>query len=158
MKYLLGFVLIIACTSPELQKMEKEKMTRTQNIETVKKFLRLLEQEKIEEFSELYAENGKQINPYHSGLFPPEIDGKKNIYDFWINVPGNFDGMQPKAVRAFAETALKGKIKLKNNAGMYENDYLCLFYFNDQGKILEYHEYFNPLTAAKGFGLLEQIK
>ena len=53
---------------------------------------------------------------------------------------------------------LTGKIQLKGEAGAYENNYLCIFHFNSEGKILEYQEYFNPLTAAKGFGLLDQIK
>ena len=53
--------------------------------------------------------------------------------------------------------AHKGKIKLKNGAGYYENDYYSTFKFDDEGKILEYVEIFNPIVAVRGFGLLEKI-
>lgn len=141
------------------------KMTRDQNIQTVQTFFRLLEEEKIREFSNLFAENGKHINPYHSGLFPPEISGRENIYAFWKPVHGNFDGMafpiediMPFKDPHMIAVKLKGKLKLKGDAGLYQNDYLCLFYFDKQGKIQEYHEYFNPVTAAKGFGLFDKLK
>jgi ketosteroid isomerase-like protein len=144
---------------------KKAASVRDKNIQRVKTFLRLLEQEKIEDFSQLFAKNGKHINPFHSGLFPSEIAGRKHIYDFWKHVPGNFDGMAfpideiiPFADPNKVAVKFTGKIKLKNNAGIYKNDYLCIFHFNDQGKILEYYEYFNPITAAKGFGLLDKIK
>ncbi len=156
--------IVISCTAMNAGEGEKA-MTRQKNTETVRLFFSLLEQEKIREFSELFAEKGKHINPYHSGLFPPEIAGKKNIYAFWEKVPGNFDGMSfpIEAVMPFEKpnqvaVKLKGKIKLKGKAGLYENDYLCLFYFDNRGKILEYHEYFNPLVAARGFGMPDKIK
>ncbi len=165
--YLASALVLIAfaCASPELKEMEEKTMTRNNNIATVKQFFKLLEEENIKAFAELYAEDGKQINPYHSDLFPAEIAGKANLYEFWKNVPGNFDGMQfpideimPFEDPSRVAVKLTGKIKLKDNAGTYENDYLCIFHFDDAGKILEYHEYFNPLTAARGFGLLDKIK
>ena len=52
----------------------------------------------------------------------------------------------------------KGKIKLKNGAGVYENDYYSTFKFNSSGLIIEYVEIFNPIVAARGFGLIDQIK
>ena len=156
--------MLVSCTSMSANKGDRS-MTRQKNTETVRLFFSLLEQEKIREFSNLFAESGKHINPYHSNLFPPEIAGRKNIYAFWEKVPGNFDGMSfpidevmPFENPNQVAVKLQGKIKLKGNAGVYENDYLCLFYFDDQGKILEYHEYFNPLVAAKGFGMLDKIK
>jgi len=160
-----SILLLSACVSPEVEKQEKEQITREKNIDTVRKFFRLLEEEKINEFAELYAENGKQVNPYHSGLFPAEIVSKEKLYEFWKDVPGNFDGMRfpIEEMLPFNDpnkiaVRVTGKITLQNNAGLYENDYLCIFHFDEQGKILEYHEYFNPLTAAKGFGLLDKIK
>ena len=140
-------------------------MTHERNIKTIYSLLRFLEQRKIKEYSELFAENGKHVNPYHSGLFPAEISGQKDIYKFIKNTSENFSEIRfpikeimtfedPKklAVRFF------GKLKLKNGSGFYENDYLGIFYFDDQGKILEFHEYFNPITAAKAFGLMNKLK
>ena len=51
-----------------------------------------------------------------------------------------------------------GNIQLKNGAGVYSNQYYSTFKFNDEGKIEEYVEIFNPIVAARGFGLLDKIK
>ncbi|MGH1362271.1 MAG: nuclear transport factor 2 family protein [Calditrichia bacterium] len=161
---LVCLILWTACTSPDLKKLEEDQISRDANIETVSKFFKLLEEEKIRDFIDLFAENGKQVNPYHSGLFPAEIVSRDSLYAFWKNVPDNFDGMQfpIEEILPFQDpdkiaAKLTGKIKLKGNAAIYENEYLCIFYFDSDGKIMEYYEYFNPLTAARGFGLLDQI-
>ena len=51
----------------------------------------------------------------------------------------------------------KGHVRLKDGAGLYANDYYAIFKFNDKSEIVEYVEIFNPIVAAKGFGLLDQI-
>ena len=55
-------------------------MTREKNIQKALNMLKLLEQKKLKELSELFSENGKWIHPYHSGIFPPETTGPKEIY------------------------------------------------------------------------------
>jgi len=50
-----------------------------------------------------------------------------------------------------------GKLKFKDNPGRYEYDYLLIFYFDYGDKILEFYEYYNPITAAKAFGLKDKI-
>jgi hypothetical protein len=39
--------------------------------------------------------------------------------------------------------------------GRYDNTYVCLFTFNDAGKIKDYYEYFNPITTGVTFGLID---
>lgn len=135
------------------------------NKTTVRKFFQLLEEENIADFLNLFAENGKQINPYASGLFPEKAEGKAALRDYWTPVPANFDGMQFPIEELYAMenpnmvfVKYKEKIKLKNNAGFYENDYYSTFKFYEEGRITEYVEIFNPIVAARGFGLLDKIK
>ena len=66
-------------------------MTRERNIETARNAFKFLEQRKFKEFSELFAENGKWILPYHSGLFSAEIVGQKEIYNSIEIAAANFD-------------------------------------------------------------------
>jgi len=80
-------------------------------------------------------------------------------------VPGNFDGMDfsIEEIYAMEEPKIvfvkyKGRIKLKNDAGYYENDYYSTFKFNESGLITEYVEIFNPIVAARAFGLIDKIK
>ena len=135
------------------------------NKETVKTFFSLLEQENIPSFIDLFAENGKQTNPYASGLFPEGAEGKEALTSYWTPVPTLFDGMEFPIEQLLATEDPKvvfvkytGKIKLKNNAGFYENNYYSTFTFDENGKIIEYVEIFNPIAAARGFGLLDQIQ
>lgn len=156
------FVLIlIGCQTKENMTLE----IAHRNKETVKTFFSLLEQENIPAFIDLFAENGKQINPYASGLFPEGAEGKEALANYWTPVPELFDGMEFPVEQILATENPKivfvkytGKIKLKDNAGFYENNYYSTFTFDEEGKITEYIEIFNPIVAARGFGLLNQIK
>jgi ketosteroid isomerase-like protein len=137
----------------------------TRNKETVKKFFSLLEQENIPAFVDLFAANGKQTNPYASGLFPDGAEGKEALTNYWSPVPDLFDGMKFPIEQLFATenpnivfVKYTGRIQLKNDSGVYENNYYSTFTFNEEGQILEYVEIFNPIVAARGFGLLDQIK
>jgi ketosteroid isomerase-like protein len=116
------------------------------------------------ELSELFIENGKAVLPYHSGLFPSEIVGKKNIYEGWNDLAKNFDEIKfpitdimPFEDPNKVAVKLFGKLKFKNKSGYYENNYLFLFYFDENGKIIELHEYFNPLVSAKAFDLMDKL-
>ena len=139
--------------------------TGQRNKETVRRFFQLLEKEDIKSFIDLFAENGRQINPYASGLFPEGAQGREALTNYWSPVPSNFDGMQfpIEEIYAMEDPSIvfvkyTGKIKLKNDAGWYENNYYSTFKFDEHGKIMEYVEIFNPIVAARGFGMLDQIK
>ena len=105
------------------------------------------------------------IHPYHSGLFPAETIGQKEIYKGIQIAATNFneihfpiDEILPFEDPKKVAVKLKGKLLLKNGAGTYENDYLAIFSFDEQGKIAEWIEYYNPNTAAKAFGLMGKLK
>ncbi len=156
---------IVALISLNLNAQTMKNEVATRNKETVKQFFQLLEKEDITSFIDLFAENGKQVNPYASGLFPEGANGKDELTAYWSPVPGNFDGMAFPIYELHAMedptivfVRYTGKIKLKNDLGYYENNYYSIFRFNDDGKITEYVEIFNPIVAARGFGMLDQIK
>ena len=140
-------------------------MTKERNIEADRNMFRFLEQRRFKEFSELFAEDGKWIHPYHSGLFPAKTVDQKEISNAIQNAAANFkeihfpiDEILPFEDPDKVAVKLKGKLYLKSGSGTYENDYLAIFLFDEQGKILEWIEYYNPITAAKAFGLMNKIK
>ncbi|MBC6400356.1 MAG: nuclear transport factor 2 family protein [Ekhidna sp.] len=135
------------------------------NKTSVKSFFQALENEDADEVVNLFAENAIHINPYHSGIFPEGANGKEAIKNYWEPVFPNFDGMTFPVDEIYAMedpsivyVKYTGNIKLKNNAGVYSNNYYSTFKFDEEGKITEYVEIFNPITAARGFGLLDKIK
>ena len=95
---------------------------------------------------------------------PAEVVGRKEIEKFLkksainsdeIHLP--IDEVLPFEDPNKIAVKLTGKINLKNGS-TYENDYLCIFSFDELGKIVEWIEYFNPITAAKAFGLMNKLK
>ncbi|NHJ31796.1 MAG: hypothetical protein FK732_02930 [Asgard group archaeon] len=139
-------------------------MSREKNIDTVHNFFNLFNQMKFLEVSELFKTDGVTILPYHSELFPYKTTGKKNIADSWIGIAKNFievkfliEEIMPFEDSNKIAVILSGKMKFKNKEGYYENDYIFLFYFDENGKIKELIEYFNPLISAKAFGLMDKI-
>lgn len=135
------------------------------NKASVKAFFKALENENATEVANLFAENAIHSNPYHSDIFPKGAKGKDAIENYWKPVFPNFDGMTFPIDEIYAMedpnivfVKYTGNIKLKNNAAIYSNNYYSTFKFNSEGKITEYVEIFNPITAARGFGLLNKIK
>lgn len=135
------------------------------NKATVRQFFELLESEQIPELVDLFAETGVQVNPYTGGVFPEGASGKEALLAYWAPVPDNFDGMRFPISELLATedpsigfVRYRGELRLKNDAGIYENNYYSTFRFTPDGKIAEYVEIFDPVVAAKGFGLLDQLK
>lgn len=168
----LTLILIVSCNTnekAELLKIQDELKMKTEtgerNKESAKAFFKALEEENVDKVVNLFAEDAKHVNPYSSGLFPQGAEGKEEIRNYWAPVFPNFDGLEFNIDEIYAMEDPKivfvkyqGKIKLKNNAGFYENDYYSTFKYNSVGKIIEYVEIFNPIVAARGFGLLDKIK
>ncbi|WP_170328490.1 nuclear transport factor 2 family protein [Ruegeria arenilitoris] len=135
----------------------------SRNKDAVRAFFKALEAEEPRTIAALFAEDGVHINPYHSGVFPTGAEGRAGIEAYWTPTFPNFDGMTFAIHELCAMEGdavfvrFSGKIKLKNYAGWYNNDYYSTFKFNAAGEITEYVEIFNPVVAARGFGLMDQL-
>lgn len=175
MLILISMVVLSSCSHTENTSLiekknstlnKKETMNKaTKNKASVKAFFNALSSENIDGVAELFADNAKHINPYHSGLFPTGANGKEEIKQYWQPVFLNFNGMTftIKEIYAMEDPNIvfveyTGNIQLKNNAGVYSNHYYSTFKFNNHGEIIEYVEIFNPIVAARGFGLIDKIK
>ena len=164
-KYQSGNATLPQIAISRLTSKEMPLPTGEQNKNTVRQFFEALENENVDSLVNLFAKEGKHVNPYHSGLFPTGANGKEEIRAYWTPVFPNFDGMEFPIEEIYAMenpnmvyVKFKGIIKLKNEAGYYKNDYYSTFKFNKNGEIIEYVEIFNPIIAAKGFGLIDKIK
>ena len=170
---LIFFLCVLSCGSKESTPAPQTNQNQndmtidiaTKNKTSVRAFFKALEDENVEALVALFSEDAVHINPYHSGVFPEGAQGKEAIRAYWTPVFSNFDGMRfpIKALYAMEDPNIvfveyDGNIKLKNDAGVYTNHYYSTFTFNEGGEITEYVEIFNPIVAAKGFGLLDNIK
>jgi ketosteroid isomerase-like protein len=138
------------------KKMERFTLTEN-NRKVVDNFFVALETQKFEMLKDVFAENGKQLNPYSPAGFPKSFDGAEGIYKQYSGLTANFGQMKfPRQILAtedpnFFFVKFKGEIEIKAG-GKYENDYLGTFKLED-GKVVEYAEYFNQVVMAKAFGI-----
>lgn len=169
---LLFIVLILIGCNQKDKELLKLKMETTmikdiseKNKRSVLNFLKALGNKNMDKVVNLFAEDGVHINPYSSGLFPEEAKGKDGIRSYWEPVFPNFGKMEFPVDEIYAMedptivfVKFKGKIELLNDAGYYNNDYYATFKFNEEGEITEYVEIFNPILAAREFGMLDKIR
>lgn len=138
------------------KKMQQFKLTEN-NRKVVDNFFLALESQKFEMLKEVFAENGKQLNPYSPDGFPKSFDGAEGIYKQYTGLTVNFGQMKfPRQIFAtedpnFFFVKFRGEIEIKAG-GRYENDYIGSFKL-ENGKVVEYTEYFNQVVMAKAFNI-----
>lgn len=138
------------------KKMERLTIIKN-NRKVVDNFFVALETQKFEMLKEVFAENGKQLNPYSPEGFPKSFEGTEGIYKQYSGLTANFGQMKfPRQIFAtedpnFFFVKFRGEIEIKAG-GKYENDYLGTFKL-ENGKVVEYTEYFNQIVMVKAFGI-----
>lgn len=130
--------------------------------QNARNFLLFLKERRMEDWRDLWADDGVNIYPYHSGLLPERMVGKEAIFDYWKGVPDLFDSMdfpiQDMWVDRDSRTVIvrmDSHNVMLGGQGRYDNTYILVFKFDQQGKIKEYLEYFNPITTGVTYGLIE---
>ena len=138
--------------------------TREKNIAAIKLFISFIEQKNIPAFLDLFADDAVQYNYFQCGMLPPEIRGKEALKEFWTPIPEKFSEMHfpietiyPMLDPKFTAVKYHGNAKLKDSKTNYDNEYFALFFFSEDGKIKEYHEYSNPVITAKSFNMVDKI-
>jgi len=127
------------------------------NKKVVDTFFVALETQQFDLLKEVFATDGKQLNPYAPDGFPKSFDGAEGIFKQYSGLTVSFGQMRfPRTIYAtedpdFFFVQFRGEIEIKAG-GKYENDYLGTFKLKN-GKIIEYTEYFNQLVMAKAFNI-----
>jgi uncharacterized protein len=128
-----------------------------ENRKIVDSFFIALETGQFELLKEIFATDGKQLNPYSPEGFPKSFDGAEGIYKQYSGLTANFGQMKfPRTIYAtedpdFFFVKFRGEIEIKTG-GIYKNDYLGTFKLEKE-KIVEYTEYFNQVVMAKAFNI-----
>lgn len=127
--------------------------------ETIRTFLRLLEEKDIDAWIQLWDEEGEQEYPFGTRMFPPHVAGRDAIYARWKSMPDMFESLSfpLRDVWVDGDTAVArfdGDLVRKDGV-TYRNHYICTFRFGDDGALRHYREYFDPILAGVAFGLAE---
>lgn len=131
--------------------------TVSRNAETVATFLRLLEERNIDDWMELWADDGAQYYPFGTEMFPRHLVGKAAIYDRWKGMPSMFDSLSfpIRETWEVGDTVLArfDSACVFTGGRKYLNTYLGIFKFDADGLVREYWEYFDPIVAGVEFGI-----
>src|SRR5579883_2220701 len=134
---------------------------KEQYIQVVKDFQRLLEEKNLSAWMNLWADDAINHYPYGSGIFPEKIVGKQGIYENWKGVFELFESLSFPLHDIYVDMTKQAAIMrfdshniMKGGTRRYDNTFVCILIFNEEGKIKEYYEFFNPITLGVTFGLL----
>jgi hypothetical protein len=126
------------------------------NVKTVHTFLRLFEEMNIPAWGDLWAEDGHQDMPYAPPEFPKTFPNKSEIMKHTSALPTTFEYMRFPDIVTYATTdpnvviaQFRGDIKQRGSDRKYDNNYITIFRFRDDGKIISLVEYFNPLVLMQ---------
>lgn len=128
-----------------------------QNKHVVERFYAAVEAQRFDVIRDVFAPTAQQLLPYAPAGFPTRLDGAEAIYKQFSGLTTYFNQFKfPRQVLTtedpnFIFVKFTGELTLKSG-GQYANDYVGTFRLQN-GKIVEYVEYFNPILMAKAFGL-----
>jgi ketosteroid isomerase-like protein len=131
---------------------------RARNREAVRSFFRQLEaMDTGDAFVALFTEDARQLMPFAPPGFPTVLDGREAIRKQYASLPTAYTHMRfpGLVIRDLASpneffVTYKGDIGLASG-GRYANDYAGYFVVHD-GRIAEFHEFFNPIVLRQAFG------
>lgn len=130
---------------------------RARNANSVRTFLRLLEEKNIPAWAALWAEDGRQDMPYAPPGFPQSLIGRPRLLEHFSTLPDAMEYMRFVDLKlhltddpAVVIAEFRGDIKVANSPKKYDNTYINVFTFRADGKLQHVTEYFNPLVLIEG--------
>ena len=127
-----------------------EVRTPDANVDAVRRFFELMHAKDIEAWGELWAEDCRIIVPYPPDGFPTRIEGRAELLSGFRRLFGNFETYDYE-IRALYRTDDPEVVvvewgvtaRIASTGALYEGDNITVFHF-ENGRIVEYHDYFNP--------------
>ncbi|MFG1711004.1 nuclear transport factor 2 family protein [Nonomuraea sp. M3C6] len=134
---------------------------RSRNVSAVHTYFRLQQEQDLDTWISLWAEDGEQAIPYAPTGFPKLVAGRSSLDEIYR---GLFAGYAKLAILDLQVDALHDPNRVLArwhthadlaDGGTYDNDLIGLFEFNDDGALHRLTEYFDPtafggVTARRG--------
>ncbi len=132
--------------------------TAERNQKVIKDFLALLEAKDIDQWIELWADNGVQEMPFSPPGFPTRLEGRKAIHKHYSGLPQAYGRMAfpdlviyPMQDPNWVLAEYRGEIEVLATGRPYNNHYCGLFHLCE-GRIKLFREYYNPTVLSEAFG------
>ncbi|UZT99198.1 nuclear transport factor 2 family protein [Chryseobacterium fluminis] len=122
---------------------------------TFKNHLDFLSSGQIEKWVDLFSEEGVLEFPYGPADFPKLVQGKTELYDYMKNFPKHFkvdfENLHFYATEdptlVIAEFTSTGTAI--STGKPYNQKYISVVHTNEEGKILKYVDFWNPMVALE---------
>lgn len=110
---------------------------------------------RIEEWVDLFKEDGILEFPYRPKDFPTSVSGKKELYEYMKNFPNHFkvkfDNLHfhstEEPTLVIAEFTSDGHAV--STGKPYIQKYISVVTTDDEGKIIRYVDFWNPMVALE---------
>lgn len=135
--------------------MNTKEQIRNAAQQTFKNHLEFLSSGRIEEWVDLFKEDGILEFPYGPKDFPTSVSGKKELYEYMKNFPDHFevkfDNLHFHATEeptlVIAEFTSDGHAV--STGKPYIQKYISVVTTDEEGKIIRYVDFWNPMVALE---------
>lgn len=135
--------------------MNTKEQIRNAAQQTFKNHLKFLSSGRIEEWVDLFKEDGILEFPYGPKDFPTSVSGKKELYEYMKNFPDHFevkfDDLHFHATEeptlVIAEFTSDGHAV--STGKPYIQKYISVVTTDEEGKIIRYVDFWNPMVALE---------
>ncbi len=135
--------------------MNTKEQIRNAAQQTFKNHLEFLSSGRIEEWVDLFKEDGILEFPYGPKDFPTSVSGKKELYEYMKNFPDHFevkfDNLHFHATEeptlVIAEFTSDGHAV--STGKPYIQKYISVVTTDEKGKIIRYVDFWNPMVALE---------
>ncbi|HTL85302.1 MAG TPA: nuclear transport factor 2 family protein [Acidimicrobiia bacterium] len=130
----------------------------TSNADRVRAMFALINTMDIDALIEYFADDAVMELPFAPGQMPKEYRGKASAYDFQSSVKGTFSEFSMMLDSVYETTDPQVVIAehhahavVAGNGRPYDNRYITIFTFDDDGKITNWREYYDAGVVVRAF-------
>lgn len=135
--------------------MNTKEQIRNAAQQTFKNHLEFLSSGRIEEWVDLFKEDGILEFPYGPKDFPTSVSGKKELYEYMKNFPDHFevkfDNLHFHATEepTFVIAEFTSDGHAVSTGKPYIQKYISVVTTDEEGKIIRYVDFWNPMVALE---------
>lgn len=122
------------------------------------KYLSVVKGASIDTWMDIWAEDAVVEFPYSPDPFPRRLEGKDAIYAYYKNVAPAFELREEKPFVTYLSSDPRVGVFeislgffIRSTRKEYNQDYVCIVKVREDGRIVFYREYSDPLRAQRAF-------
>ncbi len=127
-------------------------------LEAAQKYLSVVKGVSITNWMEIWAENAIVEFPYAPAQYPKRLEGKNAIYEYYKAATALFEVqrekplvMYPSSDPLIAVFEVSMDFRILSTGKDYRQDYICVVKIRDDGRIVLYREYWDPVRVLEAF-------